>query len=114
MKIISKFKHVGVIALTLGLAVGCAGMGGKPAGASPEAKQAISGAKAALAKAKANHWVWRDTGKILEKAEKAAAEGKNAEAIKMANTAKGQAELAVKQFHFEQGMDRNRTYNALN
>lgn len=59
------------------------------------AMEAIAAAKAALQKAAGNEW--RDTGKLIKQAEKLAGEGKVAEAVKLANRAKMQAEMAAKQ-----------------
>lgn len=61
------------------------------------AQSAISDAKAAAKKAASIGGQWRDTGKIIEKAEKAAAGGDLAKAIKLAKQAKFQAEAGYKQ-----------------
>jgi len=63
-----------------------------PAGSGQEAYEAaLAGAKAEIKKASAVGGEWRDTGKILKKAEKAAAEGNYGNATKMAEKAKFQA-----------------------
>jgi len=85
-----------VAVFSLGLLAGCASTGDESAEASP-ASEAIAAAKAANKKAKAAGNEWRDTGKTIKKAEAALSEGKDAEAIKLANKAKKQADDAVKQ-----------------
>lgn len=79
--------------LGLGLVTGCATTGdsGSPA------ESAIAAAKAANADAKAVGYEWRDTKKIIGKAEKALADGDDAKAIKLANQAQTQAETAQDQ-----------------
>jgi len=77
------------------MATGCS-MGTKSA--SPEDySMALSEAKAALANAKKVNYEWRDSGKILKEAEKAAAAGDYDKATSLANKAKRQGELAVMQ-----------------
>ena len=103
MKILSTFRFFGVIALILGIAVGCASVEtSKP----QTSADAIAEAKAAIAKAKALKWIWRDTEKILKQAEGAAKKGEEAKAIKLANQARDQAILAVKQYHHEKRVNR--------
>ncbi|MBI1425512.1 MAG: SoxXA-binding protein [Gammaproteobacteria bacterium] len=90
-------------AVAAGLALGgCAssgGMSGESSAMATEAQAtaAIAAAQNELKMATAANNVWRDTGKDLEKAEKAAKEGKYDEAVKLANAAKDQAALAVQQ-----------------
>ena len=95
-----------ILLLTSGLSVGCTSQPEKPS-MSPEAASAISGAKAANKKAKAVGYEWRDTGKLLKKAEAAAKSGDNEKAVKLANKAKSEAMMAVKQAELEKGMDRS-------
>ena len=99
-------KILAVLLLTSGLSVGCTAQPEK-ASMSPDAVQAISGAKAANKKAKAVGYEWRDTGKLLKKAEAAANKGDNEAAIKMANKAESEAVMAVKQYELEKGIDRS-------
>jgi nucleoid-associated protein YgaU len=110
MKLNNKFKHLGVLLLTVMMAVGCASQQKQeaaPAAEGPSASSvAIANAKAAIKKADALGYLWRDTAKILKKAEEAAKKGDEAGAVKLANTARTQAELAVKQYYLEQGIDR--------
>jgi nucleoid-associated protein YgaU len=88
--------RISVVLLSLGLMAGCATMGDdSPAG------KAIAEAKAANKKAKALDYEWRDTGKIIKKAEAALDDGNAAEAIKQANKAKKQADDAVAQANHE-------------
>lgn len=63
-----------------------------PAGSEQDAYEtALAAAKAEIKKAGAVGGVWRDTGKILKNAEKAAAEGNYGNATKLAEKAKFQA-----------------------
>ncbi len=112
MKIESKIKHLAVALLTVSMAVGCASQQKQDtapaADTGPSASSAaIANAKAAIKKATSLGYVWRDTGKILKKAEAAAKKGDESAAVKLANEARTQAELAVKQYYLEQGMDRS-------
>lgn len=66
-----------------------------------DASAAIEAAKKANKAAKAVGYEWRDTGKMIKKAEKLAKAGKTAEAVKLANTAKQQGELAQDQYKRE-------------
>jgi len=103
MKRIFTSKQLGIVVLALGVAVGCASTPKEapPPGPSAEATQAIDGAKAAIAQAKSLDWVWRDTESFLSEAEAAAAEGDNATAIKLANKARNEADMAVNQYYLE-------------
>ncbi len=99
-------KLLAILLLTTGLSVGCSAQPEKPS-MSPEAASAIKSAHDANKKAKAVGYEWRDTGKLLKKAEAAAKKGDNESAIKMANKAKSEAMMAVKQQQMEKGMDRS-------
>jgi len=96
MKISKSLKLIGMMLLAMSIAVGCAGTteGGDPAAA-------IAAAKAANERAKAEGVEWRDTGKLIKKAEEANKKGDWDEAIKLANKARKQAEDAVKQKYAE-------------
>lgn len=111
MKLNNKIKHLAIVLLTLSVAIGCASQQKQetpPASAGPSASSvAIANAKAAMKKASSLGYLWRDTGKILKKAEAAAAKGDEDAAVKLANDARSQAEMAVKQYYLEQGMDRS-------
>ena len=106
MKISKSLKLTGMMLLALSIAVGCAGT---PEGGDPAA--AIAAAKAANKRAKAEGYEWRDTGKLIKKAEAAMKKGDNATAIKLANQAQKQAESAVKQKYAE--LDRLRAEGIL-
>ena len=111
MKTTNRLMRMAVVMFCAALSAGCSSYGNKNAAAagakkvaaaaaiSPAAASAISAAKAAIAKAKANHWIWRDTEKFLKQAEAAAKKGDDKKAISLANKAKDQAELAVKQYN---------------
>ncbi len=88
-----------VALLSLGLITGCAST--EEASDSSSAEKAIAAAKAANADAKAVNYEWRDTGKIIKKAEKKLADGDEDGALKLANKAKAQAVTAVAQAEAE-------------
>lgn len=99
-------KHLITVALALGIAVGCSTAPKEEATAPvdtgvADATQAINSAKAAMAKAESLEWIWRDTGKFLGQAEDALAKGDTDTAIKLANKARNQADLAVNQYYLE-------------
>jgi len=111
MKFKNKIKQLSIVLLTASMAVGCASQQKQEpapkADSGPSASSiAIANAKAAMKKAKAVDYLWRDTGKFVKQAEKAAKKGDEAKAIKLANKARSQAELALKQYYYEQGIDR--------
>lgn len=98
-----RYKHLIVLALAAVLTAGCAEMGTTAKSQAPdEAAQAIAAAKAAMKKASEAGGLWRDTGKILKKAEAAAAAGDKAKAVKLATQARRQAELGEAQAHQQQ------------
>jgi len=68
-------RQLVAVFLVLGLLTGCASTAKEPPvdQGSAEAGQAIAAAEAAIAKAKANDWIWRDTEKFLKQAQDAAA-----------------------------------------
>ena len=101
-------KLLTVAVLSTALSVGCAAQQTKESAsmASPEATAAIAAASAAIKKAKANDWVWRDTEKFLSEAQQAADKGDTATAVKLANKAKFQAEAAVIQYNHEKSISR--------
>lgn len=69
--------------------------------ASAAAKNAIYSAKIKNARAKSAGYEWRDTAKMIEEAEKAAANGDNEKAIELANAARDQALAAIEQAEAE-------------
>lgn len=111
-------KLAAVAVLSSGLIVGCASdQAEEPApapetdasaqtesqaGPSPEAKNAIYAAKVKQAEANRLGAEWRDTGKLIKEAEKAAAAGDNDKAIALARQAEQQAEDAIVQRKAEQ------------
>jgi len=113
MKLNNTIKQLAFALLTASLAVGCASQqkqeeapAAKTEKGPSAAEIAIANAKAANKKAKAVGYEWRDTGKAIKKAEAALKKGDEAGAIKLANKARSEAELAVKQYYYEQGIDR--------
>ena len=62
-----------------------------------DAAAAIMAAEQMNKKAKKAEFEWRDTGKIIKKAKAAAKDGEFDEAVKQANKAKKQAEMALQQ-----------------
>ena len=86
-------------ALSLGLLAGCATTGDEGPSA---AEQAIADAKIANTEAAALGYEWRDTGVLIEQAEKALADGDEAKALELANKAIAQAEAAKAQAAAEQ------------
>jgi hypothetical protein len=82
------------IALALtGLVAGTAQAGDEAA----QFKQAIEKAEASKKKAASVNGEWRDTGKLIKKAQAAAKKGDYANAINLANTAYRQGELGYQQ-----------------
>ena len=69
--------------------------------------KALDEAATAIAEAKSNDWIWRDTEKFFNAAQEAARKGNKDEAMKLATKAREQAELAVKQYRLEQETDRS-------
>lgn len=102
MKIKQMARPFFIIALVLGLAVGCASTPDESTESSQvTAAQAISAAKEENAKARKMGAEWRDTGKLIKKAEAAMKAGDEAKAIKLADKARFQAVTAQKQAKFE-------------
>lgn len=106
MKLSTTFKLVVLALVSIIITTGCSLRGG--IGGSPSTKSAIRAAEASVEKARANNWVWRDTEKLLKKAKEASKKGENEIALKLANQAKDQAELAIKQYEYEKSQDRSR------
>lgn len=87
-----------VAATLLGFSMtACATGDASKSAAAGGAEAAISAAKAANKGAKSVGYEWRDTGKMIKKAEKLAKEGKTEEAIKLAKKAEMQGKVAQKQ-----------------
>jgi len=62
-----------------------------------DAKDAIAAAEAETKTAKAKGFEWRDTGKMIKKAQEALKNGDIDEAVKLANKAKRQSSNAIAQ-----------------
>ena len=60
-------------------------------------EETVADAKASINNAKALNHEWRDSSKLLEKADKLYKEGKNDQAMKLVAEAKKQGEMAVVQ-----------------
>ena len=90
-----------VLAVLIG---GMAVAGSAVAADKASAGAAIAAAKAAQKAAGAVGGEWRDTGKIIKKAEEAAAEGNYASAEKMAKKAEAQGKLGKEQALSQKGV----------
>ncbi len=91
-----------LIATSLALSLGaCGSMSGNMS--FDNSADAIEAAKAAYDKALSVDGAWRDTPKMIKSAEKLASEGKEAEAISMANKARMQAVNGYNQMTSQQG-----------
>lgn len=111
MKKTDFLKLATVAVLSTGLMAGCSSKdepapATEPAaqtesGPSAAAKNAIYSAKIKNARAAKLGYEWRDTGKIIKAAEKAAAAGDNDKAIKLAKQASEQADDAIAQYYSE-------------
>ena len=101
MKITKTLKFISLIALVLSVAIGCSSTSQESSCTEQGAKDAIAAAKAANEKAKAANNEWRDTSDIIKAAEKAQAEGKCEDAMKLAKQALDQADNAVAQAESE-------------
>ena len=99
-------KHA-VSALALAATVAVAAIPLTACATSKQLDNAMASADAAIAKAKANDWIWRDTEKFLGEAKKAAEAGDKQKAMELANRARAQAEIAISQYEIEQGIDRS-------
>ena len=98
-------KLLSTALLSLWLTSGCADQSTRSEAAAtkpnPQATAAITNASDAIAIAKSNNWIWRDTESYLDEAKEAAAAGDNAKAVVLADKAKFQAETAIGQYNFE-------------
>lgn len=112
MKFTLPVKMLTVSALLASALIGCTGYSqqaadassAKPAAAaapSTAVTQALDAARASIKTANDHEWIWRDTEDTLKKAEEAAAAGEDSKAIKLANTAKSEADAAVNQYYLE-------------
>ena len=107
MKISKFLKNLGMMAVVVSVAAGCASTQQEQQQAKPAAKAekkmekkgpsaaalAIKAAEAARKKAASVGGEWRDIGKIIKKAKKALKKGDEATALKLANKARIQGEI---------------------
>lgn len=84
-------------ALSVVLAAGCASTGTQSSAVEAEYNQAITAAESARQQAAKIGGEWRDTGKMIEAARKAAGEGKYDEALSLAEQARVQSVLGYEQ-----------------
>lgn len=89
-------KKIAIMAMTAALTLAACATG--PSMSEQDANNAISAAKSELNKAKNVNYAWRDTGKMIKAAEKAAKEGEYEKAVDLANEAEKQSELAQQQY----------------
>jgi hypothetical protein len=101
MKIRNVTKALVLALFSTSLVVGCT------ANQPVKSSTAIDDAKAAIAKNKSVQWIWRDTEKLLKRAEAASAEGDQQKASQLANEARLQAELALQQYYDERSRNRD-------
>ncbi len=112
MKKLHSVKLLATVLLLSTVNAGCANQQMKESGATPaskatpEAMQAIKNASDAIGMANENNWIWRDTEDLLKEAQAAADSGDNANAIKLADKAKYQAEAAIIQYNYEKAHPR--------
>ena len=97
MRIKNMLKLTSFIVLVFAVAVGCSSTSDSSGSNEQAAKDAIAAAKKANKDAKAVGYEWRDTAKIIKKAEKALEAEDYDKAIKLANKARRQAENAIAQ-----------------
>ena len=74
-----------------------------------DAEKSIASAKAAIKSAKVNDWQWRDTGKIMKKAEAAFDKEDYEQAVALSEQAERQANGAVNQYYLESAKDLRRS-----
>lgn len=106
MKTTTAVKLTGLLVMVLALTVGCAGTPEQQASQPSQdtcatAGEAIAAAKAALKRAEDEGYAWRDTGKLIKKAEDAQQAGDCDKALDLANEARRQSEIAVQQKYEE-------------
>lgn len=94
-------KHIAGSLMAALILTGCASSGGSSDATFSTYSAALADAKISIQQAAKSHNEWRDTGKILLKADKAAKSGDFKTATKLAQIAKKQGELAVIQSELE-------------
>lgn len=97
MKMMSWIKNFGILALVLGLAVGCASAPPEPEGDDNErlAAEAIASAQSAIEEAAALGAEWRDAQSVLDEAKAAYEAADYTTAIELANRAEAMARQAI-------------------
>ncbi len=97
MRTMNTLKLTSLLALIFAVAIGCSSTSTDGSSLEQQAKDAIAAAKKANKEARSVGYEWRDTGKMIKKAEKALGDENYEKAIKLANKARRQAENAVAQ-----------------
>ncbi len=107
----NKHNQIILLALSVVLLTGCSSWPEQAAAPKPkppvtaaDAASAIMAADVAINNAKQRKNLWRDTTKILDKADNAMAADEYRDALDSANKARGQAEVAVLQSYREEGL----------
>ncbi len=107
----NKHNQIILLALSVVLLTGCSSWPEqaavpkpKPPVTAADAASAIMAADVAINNAKQRKNLWRDTTKILDKADNAMAADEYRDALDSANKARGQAEVAVLQSYREEGL----------
>lgn len=88
-------KKIAILAMTAALSLAACATG--PTHNAQDADSAITAAKHELSRAADMQAAWRDTGKMIKKAEKLSKEGKFDKAVSLANEAKMQSTIAMQQ-----------------
>ena len=88
-------KKIAILAMTAALSLAACAAG--PKHSAQDATRAITAAEHELARAAKVDYAWRDTGKMIKKAKAAAKKGEYDKAVKMANEAKMQSTIALRQ-----------------
>ena len=93
-----KMKKLALLVATIALTLSACSSSPDTAHSTSDATAAITAAEDANNKAQKVNYEWRDTGKIIKKAKKALEDGSFDMAVKLADKAKRQAQLAYKQY----------------
>lgn len=92
-------KKIAILAITAALSLAACAAG--PTHSAQDANSAITAAEHELSRAAKVDYAWRDTGKMIKKAKEAEKKGEYDDAVKLANKAKMQSTIALRQ-HAEQ------------